>query len=843
MWDLRVALPFGRLSLRNLFIFAAATIAACLVFILASSPITHADDASWNGSALTYQGNQYQQAGTAGDNDSRGLSQGTQLYTYTEPSSNGTTQKLHLIDFAPGVDASTATTANYIVYDYTPPNTYTNPTAQSTITLTPQAGVKQATSCDSSFTFGLGWIVCPITNFLANSMDWIFGIVSSFLTVRPIQSDQNSALFSIWSVMRNFANVVFVIGFIAVIYSQLTSIGLSNYNVKKMLPRLIVAAILVNISYWICSIAVDASNILGYSIEHLFMAIHDSVIGSGGNQWSVISFKSIAGFILSGGTAALAGGLALHGALAATVGGSITLLLPVLAGLLLAIFIALVVLAARQAIITVLIIVSPLAFVAFLLPNTEKYFKKWHELFSTMLIMFPMFAFVFGGAQLAGIAIIQNADSINLIILGMAVQIAPLAITPILIRLSGTLLGRIAGMANNPSKGLVDRTRKFADERAAQRKARVLANPGTRRRDFLNRTSARINNKRVDREAVRKDNEQIFETAAQERQQRAKYTDQAAYQREMTLRVNKIKLDSSNATVDANWDEFKRGNLNNAVIPGSLSVKALANLAHEYNNQAQSAKDAAIGAKVEERRAHSAQHMLDHDFAHDMEHSRPMQQRAGGIDPNGAQRALAHAVSEQATAREQTISNADAIIRHSNLDGTSTLKLALGHAQGNITATDDIREAAIKKVASGGNVDAINKLVEGMDLSPASNPDLRVALVNALRANSAARPKYIGFGKMDQMTQGIAGGFGQKGLDDAVHATINDGKFSADVLVGQDKDALVRMFQAVQRNRSSYSQAAINNLKDEVNKVYASDLLKTRVGERKDVLDDILNKL
>ena len=127
---------------------------------------------------------------------------------------------------------------------------------------------------------------------------------------------------------------------------------------------------------------------------------------------------------------------------------------------------AVAILAARQAIITVCIIVAPLAFVAYVLPSTEKYFEKWKDLMMTMLLMFPLFSLVFAGAQLAGLAIIQNATSIIQIIIGMAVQVAPVVITPMLIKFSGSLLGKVAGMINNPNRGLVDRTRNWSKDRA-----------------------------------------------------------------------------------------------------------------------------------------------------------------------------------------------------------------------------------------------------------------------------------------------------------------------------------------------------------------------------------------
>ena len=65
--------------------------------------------------------------------------------------------------------------------------------------------------------------------------------------------------------------------FLAIIISQLTGFGISNYGIKKMLPRLIIAAILVNLSIYICQIAVDLSNILGYGLRAGLGGIGDGI--------------------------------------------------------------------------------------------------------------------------------------------------------------------------------------------------------------------------------------------------------------------------------------------------------------------------------------------------------------------------------------------------------------------------------------------------------------------------------------------------------------------------------------------------------------------------------------
>src|SRR5690606_25569347 len=345
----------------------------------------------------------------------------------------------------------------------------------------PGAIEETASSCEVE---GLGWVVCPVTGFLASGTDWLFNVLSEFLAVPPLLSDTDAPLYRIWKMMLGLANLAFILAFIVIIYSQLTSIGLSNYGIKRLLPRLIIAAILVNISYYICAVAVDLSNILGFELQNMFIDMRNSVVGESGNGWQIVTWEDVATAVLAGSATVATAGTAAFVSLAASGGGSLILLLPTLLGVLLAILVAVLVLAARQAIITVLIIIAPLAFVAYLLPNTEKWFEKWRGTFMTMLLLFPIFSVLFGGAQLAGTAIIHNAretGSLTVLILGMATQIAPIVITPFLVKFSGSLLGRIAGMVNNPNKGLIDRTRNFAKGQAEhsrlKRSRNVMSQP------------------------------------------------------------------------------------------------------------------------------------------------------------------------------------------------------------------------------------------------------------------------------------------------------------------------------------------------------------------------------
>lgn len=318
----------------------------------------------------------------------------------------------------------------------------------------------------------VGWFVCPATQLIADRMDGVLDIIKSFLIVHTLQTDttKNNPIYEIWQKVRDVSNVCFVLVFLLIIYAQITNQGLSNYGIKSMLPRLIIGAILVNVSYWISGALVDTSNVLGSSIQQFFTDVRHG-LSSHGRLGDELSWTGVTGVVLAGG-GVLGKVVVANGG----IGPSLTLLTTMLVGAIVAAIVAMVVLAMRQALITLCIIVAPLAFVAYVLPSTNKYFDKWKDLFATMLLMFPLISFIFGAAQLAGYAIIANAgDSITQIIIGLAVQVAPIAITPLIIKLSGNLLGKLAGIVNNPNRGIIDRTRNWAQERAAYQAAKNRA--------------------------------------------------------------------------------------------------------------------------------------------------------------------------------------------------------------------------------------------------------------------------------------------------------------------------------------------------------------------------------
>jgi hypothetical protein len=552
--------------------------------------------------------------------------------------------------------------------------------------------------------------------------------------------------------MRSIANVIFVIVFIIIIYSQITNIGISNYGIKKMLPRLIIAAVLVNASYIICAVAVDASNIIGNSLNGVFLDIRNHLVGASGNSWQLINWSSISSAVLAGGTMAGAG-IVLGAITLSTYGaGVIYLLLPVLMTGLMAILVALLIMAARQALIVVLVILSPLAFIAYLLPNTETWFKKWKETFMTMLMIFPIFSVIFGGSQLAGIAIIQNADNINSVILGMFVQIAPLFITPLLIKFSGSMLSNIAGIINNPNKGLIDRTKNWSNARAEESKARML---GTKPKKGIfgaaQRNGQRIDQKRRRREYKKKINEMgadarwtnsgDFKNLDQQMRESTntktlgenvsgqRYLSSAGRSgttaHDLEVQLRNIKLKTDNANLELDNQELDRQMIQSGSGITLDEQKLRMNVLNERNNMLKAAQGAQYAVQttkeyqdtseytglsdsmkslvqngqlnaqqlaIQSMRTQSAKRVQGHNLAKALENSAAQREVAGAdvIDKYGAQRSLASSVSTINKAHVDSISNIDAISRYYNLSDDDELNLALGksYSKNGVTLID-----------------------------------------------------------------------------------------------------------------------------------------------------------
>ena len=328
-----------------------------------------------------------------------------------------------------------------------------NTTDGSTNTNATSSDNQEPVTCTSQIG-AVGWIICPTTGLLAKGIDALYGIIENLLSVKPLEMGRNSPVYQVWAYMRNIANICFIIFLLVIIYSQITGLGINNYGIKKSLPRLIITAIIVNFSFLFCAIAVDISNIIGNGLKDLLAGIADNAISTG----TIDPSKNTGFYALF--TTIAAGGIGTT-ILLAFPGGPLGLLLaiiPVIVGGIISVVIGLLVLGLRQALVVFLVAISPVAFVLYILPNTEKHFQKWKNYFAQMLFFYPMFSMLFGVTKLASMIFITSATTPFGIIIGVAIQVLPLFLAANLMQLSGTALGGISselnGLGNKASDGV-----------------------------------------------------------------------------------------------------------------------------------------------------------------------------------------------------------------------------------------------------------------------------------------------------------------------------------------------------------------------------------------------------
>ncbi len=760
---------------------------------LTHSTSVYAADAKWDGHDLTYSNKKYTRL--TDDNKVKKFNLPDNSLVFINEDKN---KKEVKVIYFPSGEISSLSSATYAVYSFTPPDTY-NQTDTSTISIDPPSENSTSTSCDVQ---GIGWFICPVSNWLADGIDYMYSALQQFLKTKPLETtNQNSGIYLAWVIMRNISNVAFIVAFLVIIYSQLTSVGISNYGVKKMIPRLVIAAVLVNLSFTICAILLDLSNIAGYAFQDAFMGIKNTISTVGENT-STWTWSEVISTALSNGALAV-------GAVAFT-----TELLPMLvpaatlAGLTL--LLILLIMAARQALIIILIIISPLAFVCYLLPGTEKWFKKWRDSFLTMLVFFPAFSVVFGGAQLAGILIIQNASGPNgaiMHVLGMLVQIIPLAITPLIMKFSGGVLGKFAGFVNDKNKGWYDRTKNWSKGRREIIRNKKLANPNM----------ARFNPNRLRRwtdhngRALKKDLETSQTNAENSFRDTARYKRLDLEARRANKRSELLSAQDDNRYLEATQgymaDDIydKRPAYDRALRTVSATYATRRDLkAHQqqtaFMNDIKDLETEIATAGLIKNNAQRQQHS---EFAEQLINSKELREKAGGnvfTDENGnligANAALASAIATSRSEYAKSVDEAHQIMKHYKLSSGQRQKISLGNSvtlsDGTVLDSNNIfvREAAIEEQIKYGTATEVAELLS--ELPPEFYSSAASALAESGVKNKAS---FLGGKLIDDMLKGDI-----NNRDDIMNYFadwLQGGKYKPETLATTDADAVKLLMEAV----------------------------------------------
>jgi hypothetical protein len=312
------------------------------------------------------------------------------------------------------------------------------------------------------------WLVCPVVDGMVEIANTVDNIILSQMSVGSDGSSSDpSQIFcsgntkeqdkskcraykTAWYSFRNLALGLLAIVGLIVIISQVADLEIFNaYTVKKILPRLIFAAIAISLSWQLMQFFVTLTNDLGLAVRNIIY----------------FPFKSFSGGIHTGGATVtlLVGGA---GVLALGVFGLLSFALTAALAALVAFF----TMVLRQLLIILLIIVAPIAIVAYVLPNTERVYKMWWENFSKALLMFPLIVgFIAIGHVFASIALTGGGNNAISTFIAFAAYFGPYFMLPATFKFAGGMLSAASGAVNRAAAPGMQGLQSFRANRRKER--------------------------------------------------------------------------------------------------------------------------------------------------------------------------------------------------------------------------------------------------------------------------------------------------------------------------------------------------------------------------------------
>lgn len=323
----------------------------------------------------------------------------------------------------------------------------------------------------------LEWIICPVITGLSKTADAINGFVEGQLNfdVDNLTGADNNSVQRAWAVFKDMVSALIVVIMLVMVLSQAVSWGpFDAYTIKKLLPKLVIAIILMQVSWYICIYLITLANDAGQGIAGLMAA----PFGGAGNldlpsllhRLNPVAAAAVG--ISSTGltlTAAIFGGGLLAWGWPVLVLAAILLVISLIVGL--------ATLLIRNVAIVLLVIISPFAFLAWILPGTKTYWDKWKQNFTKLLLFFPMvMALIYGGRIFAWTAGgIGNSGPLDLIMIFVGF-FGPYAYLPKTFKWGGTIMAQASEAINKSwpvskgrdvaRKGLMERQQRNLDERA-----------------------------------------------------------------------------------------------------------------------------------------------------------------------------------------------------------------------------------------------------------------------------------------------------------------------------------------------------------------------------------------
>lgn len=195
-----------------------------------------------------------------------------------------------------------------------------------------------------------------------------------------------------WGAIRDLANIVFI--FLLVYIAVKTILGLTGTELKSLLAKIIIVALIINFSLFFTKVIIDASNVV--AIQFYYAAVgKDNDSENAGFSFKIMEMLRLTSIYNAGGRISTESGLFLdtgwnlnpkgYGIIVLFMSSAVILITA------LTFFYAAAMFIARFAILVFLMATSPFAYVGLVLPKASEYVGEWWKMLIKQTLFAPVF--------------------------------------------------------------------------------------------------------------------------------------------------------------------------------------------------------------------------------------------------------------------------------------------------------------------------------------------------------------------------------------------------------------------------------------------------------------------
>jgi len=225
----------------------------------------------------------------------------------------------------------------------------------------------------------IGWVVQQVVGLLGKLAVQLVYLLVAIASYNEFVNSPTVA--EGWAVVRDVVNMFFIVILLVIAFA--TIFNVSEYKYQKMLPRLLIMAVVINFSRTICGIFIDLGQVVMLTFVNGFQA------AAGGNFVNALKITDLMNFDQKQ-LDAVPGGLQYAQIFAAMLLALIVMIVTVVV-----LVVMVLVLVMRIIMLWFLIILSPMAFMASVWPGgrIKQKYGQWWDIFLDNIMVGPILAF------------------------------------------------------------------------------------------------------------------------------------------------------------------------------------------------------------------------------------------------------------------------------------------------------------------------------------------------------------------------------------------------------------------------------------------------------------------